>query len=107
MQNAVLLPVARIEQTESPEENKIRAKSVPGGLNKVEKTLFKSTRREVCSVLTPGTRTFNHLDDFRGQSESEMRAWAREVGYVTPTSTILLATATAIADWLVTRREGV
>merc|ERR1712185_353043 len=54
--------VARVEQTESQDELKARAKSVSSSLPKVKKTLLKTTRREVCSVLSPGTRTFNHLD---------------------------------------------
>lgn len=50
--------VARVEQTETPEMLKIRKQQKRSG----EKTP-KVVNREVCSVLTLGTRTFCYLDD--------------------------------------------
>ena len=49
--------VARVEQTETPEQLKVRKKTAPKG--KVPKVV----NREVCSILTLGTRTFCYLDD--------------------------------------------
>ena len=49
--------VARVEQTETPEQLKVRKKAC--GRGKAPKVV----NREVCSVLTLGTRTFCFLDD--------------------------------------------
>jgi DNA mismatch repair protein MSH6 len=49
--------VARVEQTETPEMLKERKKCHRG------KDSPKVVNREVCSVLTIGTRTFCYLDD--------------------------------------------
>jgi DNA mismatch repair protein MSH6 len=50
--------VARVEQTETPEELAIRKKSCRRGT-----PTPKVVNREVCSILTLGTRTFCYLDD--------------------------------------------
>jgi len=50
--------VARVEQTETPEQLKVR-KSKKSGSGPSTKVV----NREVCSVLTIGTRTFCYLDD--------------------------------------------
>lgn len=47
--------VARVEQTETPEMLKER-NSTSGKKDKVVK-------REICSIMTKGTRTYNHLED--------------------------------------------
>lgn len=50
--------VARVEQTETPEQLAIRKKSCRRGT-----PAPKVVNREVCSILTLGTRTFCYLDD--------------------------------------------
>ena len=52
--------VARVEQTETPEMLKERKKKHKG------KDAPKVVNREVCSILTLGTRTFCYLDDDNG-----------------------------------------
>ena len=52
--------VARVEQTETPEQLNIRKKTCARG------TAPKVVNREVCSILTLGTRTFCYLDDESG-----------------------------------------
>ena len=49
--------VARVEQTETPEQLKIRKQRAPTGKKP------QVVNREVCSILTLGTRTFCCLDD--------------------------------------------
>jgi DNA mismatch repair protein MSH6 len=49
--------VARIEQTETPEMLKDRNKNAGRG------AAAKVVSREICSILSKGTRTFCHLDD--------------------------------------------
>ena len=49
--------VARVEQTETPEMMKERNKTASKG------NTAKVVSREVCSIMTIGTRTFCHLDD--------------------------------------------
>lgn len=49
--------VARIEQTETPEMMKDRNRSAGRG------AAAKVVSREICSILSKGTRTFCHLDD--------------------------------------------
>lgn len=57
--------VARVEQTETPEMLKERKKKkLPGPTPQV-------VNREVCSVLTRGTRTFCYLDDASAMSSME------------------------------------
>jgi len=57
--------VARVEQTETPEQlNERKKKKVHG------KPIPKVVNREVCSVLTIGTRTFCYLDDEKILNES-------------------------------------
>jgi len=46
--------IARVEQTERPDEMKERT-----GGTKADKTV----RREICRITTPGTKTFNLLDN--------------------------------------------
>lgn len=48
--------VARVEQTETPEMLKDRNESS-------NKKKEKVVRRELCSVMSKGTRTYCHLDD--------------------------------------------
>ena len=48
---------AQVEQTEKPDDVKIRVKA----LHKPSK-IEKGMRREVCSVTTPGTRLYTVLD---------------------------------------------
>jgi DNA mismatch repair protein MSH6 len=50
--------VARVEQTETPEQLGIRKKTCGRGSQ-----VPKVVNREVCSILTMGTRTFCYLDD--------------------------------------------
>lgn len=50
--------VARVEQTETPEQLGIRKKACGRGSQ-----VPKVVNREVCSILTMGTRTFCYLDD--------------------------------------------
>ena len=50
--------VARIEQTETPDQLKTRNDRMTKGSKK-----DKVVSREMCSVLTRGTRTYSHLDD--------------------------------------------
>lgn len=49
--------VARVEQTETPEQLTVRKKTCARG------TAPKVVNREVCSILTLGTRTFCYLDN--------------------------------------------
>ena len=53
--------VARVEQTETPDMLKARKKNKKRG-----EPTPQVVNREVCSILTLGTRTFCHLDDVRG-----------------------------------------
>ena len=52
--------VARVEQTETPEMLKERKKKQRGGKTP------KVVNREVCSIMSLGTRTFCFLDDTKG-----------------------------------------
>ena len=52
--------VARVEQTETPDAMQERKKRMPKGQKKPEVVC-----REVCSVVSKGTRTFCYLDDVR------------------------------------------
>lgn len=54
--------VARVEQTETPEDNKERLADARRRGIKLDKAA-KAMRREVCSVTTPGTRLATHLDE--------------------------------------------
>jgi DNA mismatch repair protein MSH6 len=54
--------VARVEQTETPQMLQERKKSCKGR----GKTAPKVVNREVCSIMTLGTRTFCYLDDRTG-----------------------------------------
>ena len=88
--------VARVEQTESPEENAARKKTAPKGMSKIEAAIFKATRREICSVLSRGTRTFNHFDtmnhsDNQPDQRRKVEEFLREVNYEPPSSTVLVA----------------
>lgn len=56
--------VARVEQTETPDMLKERKKKQRGG------RAPNVVNREVCSILTLGTRTFCFLDDQEGISQS-------------------------------------
>jgi DNA mismatch repair protein MSH6 len=58
------LKVARVEQTETPEMLAQRKKTFKRG-----KDVPKVVNREVCSVMTLGTRTFCYLDDASGLLE--------------------------------------
>ncbi|CAF1298843.1 unnamed protein product [Adineta ricciae] len=51
--------VARVEQTETPNMMKERLEQQGGRKNKFDKTV----RREICQITTPGTKTFNTLDN--------------------------------------------
>lgn len=57
--------VARVEQTETPEQLKERNDSAVKGKKKDKVVL-----REMCSILTRGTRTYCHLDDLTTLRES-------------------------------------
>ena len=48
--------VARVEQTETPDQMKLRKKQCKG------KNAPKVVNREVCSIMTMGTRTYCYLD---------------------------------------------
>lgn len=54
--------VARVEQTETPDDNKARVKKAKDRGLVLDKAA-KSLRREVCSLTTPGTRLYTYLDD--------------------------------------------
>lgn len=58
--------VARVEQTETPEALAVRKKNTPKGKSKPQ-----VVNREVCSILTLGTRTFCCLDDENALLQSE------------------------------------
>ncbi|CAJ1954779.1 unnamed protein product [Cylindrotheca closterium] len=58
--------VARVEQTETPEALKVRKANTPKGQSKPQ-----VVNREVCSILTLGTRTFCCLDDVNALANSE------------------------------------
>lgn len=62
------LKVARVEQTETPDMLKERNDAMPRGGGKKDKVV----RREMCSILTRGTRTHCHMDEAAGSE-----AWAR------------------------------
>ncbi|CAF4614398.1 unnamed protein product [Rotaria socialis] len=51
--------VARVEQTETPNMAKERLEQQTGRKSKFDKTV----RREICQITTPGTKTFNTLDN--------------------------------------------
>jgi len=53
--------VARVEQTETPDMLKERKKNTKKGLKKP-----MVVNREVCSIVSSGTRTFCYMDDVRG-----------------------------------------
>ena len=53
--------VARVEQTETPDMLKERKKHTRKGLKKPS-----VVNREVCSIVSAGTRTFCYMDDVRG-----------------------------------------
>ena len=57
--------VARVEQTETPEMLKQRKKKQRGGKTP------KVVNREVCSIMSLGTRTFCFLDDAKGLTLAE------------------------------------
>jgi DNA mismatch repair protein MSH6 len=57
--------VARVEQTETPDQLKIRKENTRKGQKKPQ-----VVNREVCSILTLGTRTFCFLDDANALSNS-------------------------------------
>lgn len=50
--------VARVEQTETPDMMKVRKQRGAKGV--------KVVNREVCSIVSAGTRTFCYMDDIRG-----------------------------------------
>ena len=57
--------------------------------------MFKATRREICSVLSAGTRTYGYMDsmshNYAENSETTHRDWLAEVRWQPPTTTVLLA----------------
>ena len=53
--------VARVEQTETPDGTKLRVERLKKTGRKPS-SAEKTMRREVCSVVTPGTRTYSVLD---------------------------------------------
>ena len=53
--------VARVEQTETPDETKVRVKAVKAKGRKPGK-VEAGMRREICSLTTPGTRLYTVLD---------------------------------------------
>jgi DNA mismatch repair protein MSH6 len=58
--------VARVEQTETPEMLKERNDSLGKGIKKE-----KVVARELCSIMTKGTRTYCHLDDLSFLDEND------------------------------------
>lgn len=77
--------VARVEQTETPEQLKVR-KSKKSGSGPSTKVV----NREVCSVLTIGTRTFCYLDDEKAIANEASEA---AVGPLLAIREVLLDTA--------------
>jgi DNA mismatch repair protein MSH6 len=67
--------VARVEQTETPEQLGIRKKSYSRGTQAP-----KVVNREVCSILTMGTRTFCYLDDESSLLNDEIKAGDSTIG---------------------------
>jgi DNA mismatch repair protein MSH6 len=63
--------VARVEQTETPEQLDVRKKRHKG------KGSPKVVNREVCSVMTIGTRTFCFLDQSYGKGDGESMEFDR------------------------------
>jgi len=66
--------VARVEQTETPDMLKERKQKQKSG-NKP-----KAVNREVCSVMTIGTRTFCYLDDSQGLLNDDATSSSSQVG---------------------------
>jgi DNA mismatch repair protein MSH6 len=58
--------VARVEQTETPDMLKERNDSLGKGIKKE-----KVVARELCSIMTKGTRTYCHLDDLSFLDEND------------------------------------
>jgi DNA mismatch repair protein MSH6 len=67
--------VARVEQTETPEQLAIRKKACRRGT-----PAPKVVNREVCSILTLGTRTFCYLDDESCLLSDESSAGSSTIG---------------------------
>jgi DNA mismatch repair protein MSH6 len=67
--------VARVEQTETPEQLGIRKKSYSRGTQAP-----KVVNREVCSILTMGTRTFCYLDDESSLLNDEIKVGDSTIG---------------------------
>jgi DNA mismatch repair protein MSH6 len=63
--------VARVEQTETPEQLDVRKKRYKG------KGMPKVVNREICSVMTIGTRTFCFLDQSDGKGTGDAMEFDR------------------------------
>ena len=82
--------VARVEQTETPEMLKARKKKkIPG------KPTPQVVNREVCSVLTRGTRTFCYLDDANALSTMDTNS---SVGPLLAIREVMLPTTNDASD---------
>lgn len=68
--------VARVEQTETQEQFAMRKKSH----NKRNGAMPKVVNREVCSILSLGTRTFCYLDECKVLEEDESSTGATQTG---------------------------
>ena len=79
--------VARVEQTETPEQMKDRNDSASKGVKKDKVVL-----REMCSILSRGTRTYSHLDDMSllNESASELSSMNVQDKYELPAESILM-----------------
>lgn len=56
--------------------------------------MFKATSREICSILSPGTRTYCHFDTMNhndAAGEANLHSFLKEMNYVYPTTTTLIA----------------
>lgn len=77
--------VARVEQTETPEMLKERNDSASKGKKKDKVVL-----REMCSIMSRGTRTYSHLDDLSLLNESVSELSNESSAFDMPKESILM-----------------
>ena len=91
--------VARVEQTETPEQLGMRKKATGRGSQ-----VPKVVNREVCSILTMGTRTFCYLDDESSLLTADATA-STSIGPLLSIREVLLIEALANDDGMLVREE--
>ena len=82
--------VARVEQTETPEQMKERNDAMPRSQGKKDKVV----RRELCSIMSKGTRTYCHLDEGIGDENNA----SQSLSTASPSSLLLCLTETLLQD---------